>query len=427
MEKIDYKLINESLYLDTLENGLQVFYLPKKDYNKTYALFTSKFGSLDTSFIPIDGNEMKTYPEGIAHFLEHKLFEDEDGDAFQKFGRLGAASNAFTSFDRTSYLFSASDKIYENLNILLDFVQSPYFTKESVEKEQGIIGQEIQMYQDDADWRLFFGLLQNLYPDSPLAADIAGTPQSISEISPLDLYENYSSFYHPSNMILFVTGNFDVEELADFVIKNQQAKDFPPIKEVIRSEFKASEPRSFDTIKMDVTYPKFALGLRGYDILPQEGFDLLTYRLAIYMTLSMLFGATSKRFEGWYNQGIIDDSFDYNFELHDQFHMVTFSADTKNFEFLEQEIIKILENYTKDSDFTEEHFDLVKKEYLGNYYQSLNSLELIANQFSSNIYPGITFFDYPEVLQSLKFKDLSKYVEQFTENMKKSSFLINPS
>ena len=187
-------------------------------------LFSTNYGSIDNIF-GYAGEELKSVPDGIAHFLEHKLFEKEEGDVFQKFGDQGASANAFTSFTRTSYLFSASNRVKENLLTLLDFVQEPYFTPETVEKEKGIIGQEIQMYQDDPNWRQFFGILNNMYPKHPLHIDIAGTIESIAEITADDLYRCYETFYHPSNMTLFVVGDIDPNEMMTWIKENQATKD----------------------------------------------------------------------------------------------------------------------------------------------------------------------------------------------------------
>src|SRR5699024_5710194 len=206
MHKKSYPLLNETLYEEILANGLKVLLLPKKNFHKTYGLFSTNYGSIDNKF-GYAGEDLQQVPDGIAHFLEHKMFEKKEGDAFQLFGKLGASANAFTSFTRTSYLFSATENIKKNLLTLLDFVQDPYFTEETVEKEKGIIGQEIQMYQDDPNWRLFFGILQNLYPKHPLHIDIAGTIASIEKITAADLYRCYQVFYHPANMTLFVVGN----------------------------------------------------------------------------------------------------------------------------------------------------------------------------------------------------------------------------
>ncbi|WEV45141.1 pitrilysin family protein [Streptococcaceae bacterium ESL0687] len=427
LKKINYQAVEEGLYQEDLENGLRVYYLPQPLYNKTYALFTSKFGSLDTSFVPYNQEASKTYPEGIAHFLEHKLFEKESGDVFQDFSKLGAASNAFTSFERTSYLFSTSEEVYASLEVLLDFVQEPYFTEEGVTSEQGIIGQEIQMYQDDPDWRLYFGLLQSLYPESPLAADIAGSPKSISEITVTDLYENYESFYQPGNMNLFITGPFEINQMADFVRKNQDTKNFPKTQKIKRDKFQAADSIAYREIEMDLVNSKFALGFRGKDSLPSEGAELLSYRMSNFFLFTMLFGSTSKRYERLYNEGLIDDSFDYNFELHERFHMASITCDSEDPKFLEEEFTAALNNFELDPDFTEEHLKLIKKDYLGNYFKSMNSLEFIASQFASNIYEDLNFFDYPAILEKINLDLVRENGRKFISSMEKSVFCIKAS
>lgn len=227
MNKTEYEQINETLYHEVLPNGLTVYLLPKNDYHKTYGLFSTNYGSIDNEFIPYGEKEKVKVPDGIAHFLEHKLFEKEDGDVFQLFGKQGASANAFTSFTKTSYLFSTTDQVEKNLTTLIDFVQAPYFTEETVNKEKGIIGQEIQMYEDDPNWRMFFGILNNLYPTHPLHIDIAGTVESIDKITAQDLYTCYRTFYQPSNMVLFVVGKMEPEKLMKLIRENQEAKKFP--------------------------------------------------------------------------------------------------------------------------------------------------------------------------------------------------------
>ncbi|MDP4170520.1 MAG: pitrilysin family protein, partial [Bacillota bacterium] len=201
MESLMFEQLQEELYFEKMSNGLHVYILPKKGFNKTYATFTTKYGSVDNTFVPLGKEEFVKVPDGIAHFLEHKLFEKEDGDVFQQFSRQGASANAFTSFTRTAYLFSSTSSVEKNLETLIDFVQDPYFTEKTVEKEKGIIGQEITMYDDNPDWRLYFGLIQNLYKNHPVKIDIAGTIESISHITKDWLYECYHTFYHPSNML----------------------------------------------------------------------------------------------------------------------------------------------------------------------------------------------------------------------------------
>lgn len=235
MEKIVYEQLKETLYYEKLPNGLDVYVLPKQGFNKTFATFTTKYGSVDNTFVPLGKEEMIRVPDGIAHFLEHKLFEKEDHDAFQLFSKQGASANAFTSFTRTAYLFSGTSNVEQNLNTLLNFVQEPYFSEKTVEKEKGIIGQEIQMYQDNPDWRLYFGLIDSLFVKHPIKIDIAGTIESISKITKDLLYECYETFYHPSNMLLFVVGAIDPEKTMDLVRENQAKKDYKNQPEIVRS------------------------------------------------------------------------------------------------------------------------------------------------------------------------------------------------
>ena len=226
MEKIEFKQLQEELYHEKLENGLEVYILPKKGFNKTFATFTTKYGSIDNHFVPLGSEEYIKVPDGIAHFLEHKLFEKEDGDVFQQFSKQGASANAFTSFTRTAYLFSSTSNVELNLDTLMDFVQEPYFSEKTVEKEKGIIGQEITMYDDNPDWRLYYGVIQNLYENHPVRIDIAGTVESISHINKDLLYECYGTFYHPSNMLLFVVGPVNVEQTMKQIKDNQNKKQF---------------------------------------------------------------------------------------------------------------------------------------------------------------------------------------------------------
>ncbi|MGM9887152.1 MAG: EF-P 5-aminopentanol modification-associated protein YfmH [Lactococcus sp.] len=426
MKEHKYIKAGETLYESILDNGLKVYYLPKTDYNRTYGLFTTNFGSLDTSFIARGESQMSTFPEGIAHFLEHKLFEKEDGDVMYKFGALGAQTNAFTSFSKTSYLFSTRENSYSCVELLLDFVQIPYFTKENVEKEQGIIQQEIQMYQDDSDWRLFAGLLANMYPDTPLAADIAGTPETINAITAEELYRNYETFYHPSNMSLFLTGPFDVEKMDAFVKENQSKKTFAKNEAIKRAEVPVTQPKVDETIELEVAMPKMALGLRGDDALPEDSKALMTYKVAIHLLLDLIFGRTSNRFEALYNEGMIDDSFGFSFDLDKRFHFVTITADTKNPKKLSQALQEAIKSYKIDNDFNEEHLDLLKKEMLGEYYSSLNSLEYMANQFSSERYGDYNFFDLPEIIASLNLETISQAADQFMGQMKIVEYTVLP-
>ncbi|MCZ1546511.1 insulinase family protein, partial [Enterococcus faecium] len=387
MNKTEYEQINETLYHEVLPNGLTVYLLPKNDYHKTYGLFSTNYGSIDNEFIPYGEKEKVKVPDGIAHFLEHKLFEKEDGDVFQLFGKQGASANAFTSFTKTSYLFSTTDQVEKNLTTLIDFVQAPYFTEETVNKEKGIIGQEIQMYEDDPNWRMFFGILNNLYPTHPLHIDIAGTVESIDKITAQDLYTCYRTFYQPSNMVLFVVGKMEPEKLMKLIRENQEAKNFPPKQEIVRYfPENTKEIIKQSALEAAITRDKFVLGIKGLDTLPQEGTELLRYKTAINLLFQMILGNTSRNYLAMYNQGIIDDSFGFEFSLDREFHFADFSGDTDEPEKAAEKVKEIILGFADDPEVSETNLDLLKKKMLGQYFQSLNSIEYIANQFTQSLF-----------------------------------------
>ncbi|EME7186571.1 insulinase family protein [Enterococcus faecium] len=427
MNKTEYEQINETLYHEVLPNGLTVYLLPKNDYHKTYGLFSTNYGSIDNEFIPYGEKEKVKVPDGIAHFLEHKLFEKEDGDVFQLFGQQGASANAFTSFTKTSYLFSTTDQVEKNLTTLIDFVQAPYFTEETVNKEKGIIGQEIQMYEDDPNWRMFFGILNNLYPTHPLHIDIAGTVESIDKITAQDLYTCYRTFYQPSNMVLFVVGKMEPEKLMKLIRENQEEKNFPPKQEIVRYfPENTKEIIKQSALEAAITRNKFVLGIKGLDTLPQEGTELLRYKTAINLLFQMILGNTSRNYLAMYNQGIIDDSFGFEFSLDREFHFADFSVDTDEPEKAAEKIKEIILGFADDPEVSEMNLDLLKKKMLGQYFQSLNSIEYIANQFTQSLFGDRTLFDLPEIIDSIQMKDVLVAGEAFISEEAFSEFYMRP-
>ena len=427
MNKTEYEQINETLYHEVLPNGLTVYLLPKNDYHKTYGLFSTNYGSIDNEFIPYGEKEKVKVPDGIAHFLEHKLFEKEDGDVFQLFGKQGASANAFTSFTKTSYLFSTTDQVEKNLTTLIDFVQAPYFTEETVNKEKGIIGQEIQMYEDDPNWRMFFGILNNLYPTHPLHIDIAGTVESIDKITAQDLYTCYRTFYQPSNMVLFVVGKMEPEKLMKLIRENQEAKNFPPKQEIVRYfPENTKEIIKQSALEAAITRDKFVLGIKGLDTLPQEGTELLRYKTAINLLFQMILGNTSRNYLAMYNQGIIDDSFGFEFSLDREFHFADFSGDTDEPEKAAAKVKEIILGFADDPEVSETNLDLLKKKMLGQYFQSLNSIEYIANQFTQSLFGDRTLFDLPEIIDSIQMKDVLAAGEAFISEEAFSEFYMRP-
>lgn len=425
----EYEQFGETLYTLVLPNGLKVNMLPRPNFHKTYGILTTNYGSLDSTFAPLDKDELCKVPDGIAHFLEHKLFEKKNYDAFDLFGKYGADANAYTSFTRTSYLFSATKNVKECLDILLDFVQTPYFSDETVAKEKGIIGQEIKMYDDDPNWRLFFGMLGNLYPNTPLSVDIAGSVESIAQITPELLYTCYNAFYQPSNMNLFIVGRLDVEELTSWIEKNQSLKDFPPAQKIQRVQFENTlesvDIIPYRMIELDVQRPKTMVGIRGLDVVP-EGRDGLKYKLTIDLLLYLLYSESSKNYLELYKRGILDDSFGYEFQIERGFHFAVISGDTKNPQELSNEIIGIAENAQNILVNQQSEFQLAQRELIGRYITSMNSLESIANQYAGDLFEDATIFDVVPIIEKITLDDIKKVAQDFIRSEAVSVYQVLP-
>ena len=425
LEKINYSAVGETVYQTVLANGLRVFLLPKNDFNETYGIISTNFGSVDTGIVSRETKQVTQYPAGIAHFLEHKLFEGPQGkDLLLEFTKLGAESNAFTSFTRTSYLFSATDNISENLQLLQELVHRADFTKESILREQDIISQEIEMYQDNPDYRLFFGALANLYPQTPLSEDIAGTKESISEITVENLKENFSNFYHPSNMTLFVIGNFDLEQIAAEIEEQQEKLVFAGSSESIEKIPVSLHPVvSTDTYRMEVASPKLAVGIRGTDFVDES--ELYRYKITLKLLFAMMFGWTSKRFQSLYESGKMDNSLTLEVEVEKDFHFVMLTMDTQEPVGLSHQFRSAIKNFDKDPDVTEEHLDTIKSEMFGDFLHGLNSLEYIATQYEPYL-TGENLFDLPKILQDISLNDVIKLGHQFIDQCDMTDFTIFP-
>jgi predicted Zn-dependent peptidase len=412
MEKLFYEQLQEELYYEKMTNGLDVYILPKKGFNKTYATFTTKYGSIDNQFVPLGQTEMKRVPDGIAHFLEHKLFEKEDGDVFQQFSKQGASANAFTSFTRTAYLFSSTTNVEKNLETLLDFVQSPYFTDKTVEKEKGIIGQEIRMYDDNPDWRLYFGAIQNMYKNHPVKIDIAGTVESIAEITKELLYECYETFYHPSNMLLFIVGPVDQGKIMQQVRENQAKKTFKPPSEIKRFVYEEPEEvaEAKQVIPMNVQTSKCLVGVKAKNI-SRKGKEKLKHELSVNVLLDYLFGKSSPYYERLYSEGLIDETFAYDYTEEEQFGFAIVGGDTAEPERLADELKAIMLNSLQQS-LNEQGLERVKKKKIGAFLRSLNSPEYIANQFTRYAFNQMSLFDVVPTLESLALEDIKRAAEE---------------
>ena len=417
-----YPAVKEMVYRTRLANGLTVALLPKKEFKEVYGSVTVQFGSVDTLVTEVDG-DVKEYPAGIAHFLEHKLFEREDSsDLMSAFTSLGADSNAFTSFTKTSYLFSATDHFLENLDLLDELVTSAHFTEDSILREQDIIQQEREMYQDDPDSCLFFSTLANLYPGTPLATDIVGSEESISQINLTNLQENFTRFYKPVNMSLFLVGNFDVDQVQDY-FERKELEDLD-VQELAREKFVLQPVKQTDSMRMEVSSPKLAIGVRGKQEVAEA--DCYRHHILLKLLFAMMFGWTSDRFQKLYESGKIAASLSLEVEVTSRFHFVMLTMDTKEPVALSHQFRKAIRNFTKDLDITEDHLDIIKREMFGEFFSSMNSLEFIATQYDA-FENGETIFDLPKILQEITLEDVLDAGHHLIDDGDIVDFTIFPS
>lgn len=407
MEKlIRNDLLNEQYYEIDHSSGLKIFVMEKPDYSGAFAMFGTKYGSVDTCF-RIRGEESYTkVPEGIAHFLEHKLFESEELDAFQRFAKTGASANAFTSFDRTCYLFQCADNWQENLEILLDFVKAPYFTEETVQKEQGIIGQEIRMYQDDPDWQVLFNLLRGMYHENPVRIDIAGTIESIAEINADLLYSCYRTFYNNSNMALAVAGNVKKDEviaIADRILKKEE----PVFFEQIIPEEKQEVATGYTEENLGVDMPKFAIGFK----VKAEAEDTARDNLLTNLALDILAGKVSPLYSSLLEKGLINSSFGKEYFTGRGFACLLISGESNNPEEVRDEIIAEINRIQADG-ISDEDFEISLKRMYGKDVFFFNDTDSLANNLIDSYFNGYGLFDTVELYKSVTKDEVEKVIKE---------------
>lgn len=428
MKVFEYKQLEEKLYYEKMPNGLEVFVLPKKDFKQTYAILATKYGSIDNHFQVPPGEEIRVV-DGIAHFLEHKMFEQSSGkDVFLEFSEQGASTNAFTSNTCTAYLFSCTANLAENLQTLLDFVQDPYFTDENVDKEKGIIAQELEMYQDDPGWRLYLGLLNGLYHACPVRLDIGGTVESIQKITKEDLYTCYNIFYHPSNMVLFVVGAADPREVFTLVRINQGQKEFGPGGVIKR--FYPEEPdevaQAFTELELNIGVPKviFAfkepkknLNLKGKESLRQE---LLTS-----IALEAILGSSSPFYQTLYESGLIDKSFSHHYTLEQLYGFSTFGGNTRHPEKLISAVKEQLPKLVYEG-IKAEDFDRIRKKELGMALSIYDSPESTAKEFINNRFNEIDIFTTMPILTEMQVEDANQRLREHFNPDRMAISLVRP-
>lgn len=421
-----YPYLPDSIYQAKLENGLSVILIPKKEFHETYVAMTVYFGSVDNMLTTEEG-VVTSYPAGIAHFLEHKLFEMSDGgDFLQEFTKYGVEANAYTGFSQTSYFFSTTDVLHEPLNLLQEMLQEAHFTKESVEKEKDIIAQEIDMYADDPDHRLYLGILKGLYPDTALSEDIAGTVSSIRDISVEMLQEHFQYFYQPSQMTLVVMGDIVPQEVFQWIVDKQNSlygKSSAKAR-LSRNHVEKKAIKEHGKESWEVALPKLAIGFRGNDVIPVKKEQY--YRTCLSILLSMFIGRTSKRYQTLYEAGKIDSSFHFHIEVHHCYHFVVMTVDTKEPIALSSQLQKALLFFEEDDDISEEHFQIVKKELYGDYIRGLNSLEQTVEQFVSYHSDTESIFEFPSLLAELTLEEVISVGRIFMASCDRTDFMIFP-
>ena len=389
------------------ESGLKILVCPRPEYRSAYALFGTKYGSIDTKFRTGGDAEFTTVPEGIAHFLEHKLFESEQGDVFSRYAETGAYANAYTSFDRTCYLFSCTSRFSENLAILLDFVQSPYFTAQSVEKEQGIIGQEIRMYDDDPQWRVLFNLLTALYENHPVRIDIAGTVESISHISDKLLYRCYETFYNLNNMFLCVAGNVDPD--AVLAQAEQALKPAKPV-EIERGTF--DEPKGVvrDRVeqKLAVSMPLFCLGFKEACEKPQA---TLRERCETELLLEIVAGRASAFYQRLMDEGLINEQFETEFFTGNGYAAELFQGESKDPDRVAEQIKAELERL-RAAGVAEADFTRAKNRLYGRSVMRYNNIEAVGSALVECAVNGFGLFEDTKLYSEITVQDINRRLQE---------------
>lgn len=407
MKTVDSAVLHEKYYEIDHKSGLKIFVMPKEHYSSAYAVIGTRYGSIDTKFKRSDRSDFVTVPEGIAHFLEHKLFESEELDAFTRYAETGASANAYTSFDKTCYLFQCTDRFEDSLRILLDFVTHPYFTKETVEKEQGIIGQEITMYYDVPGWMSTFNLLKCLYKNHPVRIDIAGTVESISHITDKLLYDCYDTFYNLNNMALAVVGNVDVESVLS--VCDEVLKKSADVK--IERAFE-QEPREivkpYDEYYLSVGMPVFSFGYKEACKTP-----LRTVKELVEMNvlLEILAGETSPLYTGLFEKGLINSSFSKEYFVGNGYESVIFDGESNNAGEVAEAIKAEVENLRKNG-FSDERFEAARRSLYGKEIMSYNDIDGVANSIIASCFGGFGVFDALDVYKNVKKSDIEKLLSE---------------
>ncbi|HIA27973.1 MAG TPA: insulinase family protein [Planctomycetes bacterium] len=407
------------------ESGLPVFFCNKPGYQKRYACFATHFGSIDSSFRR-RGSDVIEVPDGTAHFLEHKLFEGPEANAFEEFSRNGASPNAYTSSGATNYLFSCNENFFDNLKHLVRFVQKPWFTEENVEKEKGIIGQEIRMYEDDPGWRMYINLLEALYHEHPVKKDILGTVESISGITPALLDSCYQTFYHPENMVLFGIGDEQPERFFEAADEALLERPQEPLGKLER--FFPEEPQEVaekqTSAQMAVSMPRFLIGFK--DVHPGLlGRELLESELVTDILLEIIFGQSGEFFSRLYEQDLIDDNFSGSYSCMQDIGHSIIGGESRAPGEVEEAVLEELRR-VRSSGIDGTDFERQKRAVFGGFMRQFNSLEFIANNYCGYRFLGVDIFEIIDVLQGITLEDLTRRLETHLDPERSTISVVVP-
>ncbi len=407
MNKTYYPRLDETVYRKTLSNGLKICVVPKKDFTRKAAYLVTDYGSIHTDFT-LDGEHITT-PDGVAHYLEHKMFDLPGRDVNEEFAALGANPNAFTTYDMTAYYFTCTEHFEQCLKLLLEFVSTPYFTEESVEKERGIIAQEILMYADSADSQVFEDLAADLYQHHPIRVPIAGSVQSIQAITPEILHLCHRAFYAPANMMLCVVGNVEPEAVAEIAEKNlphtKQSIGIPDLGKDEQMRFVTPVSRR----KMDVSMPTFQLGFKCPAGLTGEEFA--HWELVADLAAEALFGESSSLYLKMYEQGLIDSSFGGGVETVDGTAMITCGGDSDDPEAVRDAIIAEAQRLAQTS-IDEAEFARMKKSFMGRRVKDLDSFESTCFRLCAYQFEGYDYFRFPESFDELESEEVCRFLQE---------------
>ena len=421
MEKQDFTRLGERMYTTVLHNGLPVYVFPKPDFQKKYAFFATNYGGMDMRFC-LDGTWHDT-PAGVAHHLEHKMFDTKEGNALQQLAQNGASPNAFTSNGITGYYFETTQKFEENLSILLSFVSIPYFTEESVAKEQGIIGQEIGMIEDNPDWRVFNNLMKGLYQYHPIRESVAGSKESIAQITAQTLYECHQAFYCPANMVLCVAGDVEPEQIVE-IAERVLPKEAGVVaqKDYGLAEGNTVAQREY-TEKMEVSAPMFQIGFKGDA--PKHGEEGMRQELMRDLACEVLLGNSTPLYARLYEQGLINDSFGGNFDILPGAAYLYVGGESGDPRAVHSAITREAERLGREG-IDEDFYQRIRRAAYGQMVRSLNSFENIAIAQAEGVFHGYDYYAFPEVFASIDKADIEEFLRRCVTDERTAISLVTP-